>query len=121
MTKHNLKRLTREIEVKGHLIDSMILTKIFDRVMDLKGDFVVKDFRIGRGKKDHSYAKLAITGRNKSHLDKMLQEIYRAGGVAVELQNVEYVKVKKDFVLPDNFYSTTNNPTFVYSNKKWIT
>ena len=40
MTKHNSKRLTREIEVDGHLIDSMILTKIFDRVMDLKGDFM---------------------------------------------------------------------------------
>ena len=99
MTKHNSKRLTREIEVDGHLIDSMILTKIFDRVMDLKGDFMVKDFRIGRGKKDHSYAKLVITGRNKSHLDEMLQEIYRAGGVAVELEDVDYVKVKKDFVL----------------------
>ena len=120
MTKHNSKRLTREIEVDGHLIDSMILTKIFDRVMDLKGDFMVKDFRIGRGKKDHSYAKLVITGRNKSHLDEMLQEIYRAGGVAVELENVDYVRVKKDFVLPDDFYSTTNNPTFIYLNKKWI-
>lgn len=120
MRKNSINRFTREIEVNGHLIDSMILTKIFDRVMDLKGDFVVKDFRIGRGKKDYSYAKLVITGKNKSHLEKMLQEIYRAGGVAVKLQNVAYIKVKKDFVLPDNFYSTTNNPTFVYLNKKWI-
>ena len=120
MRKNSINRFTREIEVNGHLIDSMILTKIFDRVMDLKGDFVVKDFRIGRGKKDYSYAKLVITGKNKSHLEKMLQEIYRAGGVAVKLQNVAYIKVKKDFVLPDNFYSTTTNPTFVYLNKKWI-
>ena len=120
MTRNNFKRFTREIEVNGHLIDSMILTKIFDRVMDLKGDFVVKDFRIGRGKKDYSYAKLVITGNSKSHLEKMLQEIYRSGGVAVKLQNVQYIKVKKDFVLPDDFYSTTNNPTFLYLNNKWI-
>ena len=120
MRKKISNQYTREIEVKGHLIDSMILTKIFDRVMDLKGDFEVKEFVIGSGKKDYSYAKLLIAGKNKLHLESILQEIYRAGAVAVELQNVDYIKAKKDSVLPDNFYSTTNNPTFVYLDNKWI-
>ncbi len=31
----------QEIEVKGHLIDSMVLTRIFDKIMDLGGDFNV--------------------------------------------------------------------------------
>ena len=51
MRKKIHNQYTREIEVEGHLIDSMILTKIFDRVMDLKGDFEVKEFVIGSGKK----------------------------------------------------------------------
>ncbi|MDQ3868975.1 MAG: TIGR00300 family protein, partial [Thermoproteota archaeon] len=37
----------QEIEVKGHLIDSLILTNIFDKVMDLKGDFHVLEFSVG--------------------------------------------------------------------------
>ena len=120
MKKNRSKKYTKEIEVKGHLIDSMILTRIFDRIMDLQGDFEVKEFKIGQGKNDYSYAKLSVTGKNEFHLSQMLNEIYSAGGISVELESVQYVKVKKNSVLPDNFYSTTNNPTFIYLNDKWI-
>ena len=80
MRKKIYNQYTREIEVKGHLIDSMILTKIFDRVMDLKGDFEVKEFVIGSGKKDYSYAKLLIAGKNKflhRHRFTPIQRRYR--------------------------------------------
>ncbi|MGC8850320.1 MAG: hypothetical protein ACP5QI_07595, partial [Candidatus Bathyarchaeia archaeon] len=43
---------SEEVEVEGHLIDSMILTRIFDRIMDLGGEFEVKEFTIGRRKTD---------------------------------------------------------------------
>ncbi|MDE2026859.1 MAG: TIGR00300 family protein, partial [Patescibacteria group bacterium] len=39
------------IEVRGHLIDSMILTKIFDVIMDLQGEFQVQKFVVGKKKK----------------------------------------------------------------------
>ena len=31
----------REIELKGHIIDSLLLPKIFDKVMDLEGEFEI--------------------------------------------------------------------------------
>lgn len=120
MKKIRSSKYKKEIEVSGHLIDSMILTKIFDRIMDLQGDFEVKEFKIGRGKHDSSYVKLEVVGKSETHLSKMLQEIYSAGGVSVQLKNVQYRIVKKNCVMPNNFYSTTNNPTFVYMNNKWI-
>ena len=43
MKKIRSSKYKKEIEVSGHLIDSMILTKIFDRIMDLQGDFEVKE------------------------------------------------------------------------------
>ena len=46
------KKFENEVEVKGHLIDSMILTKIFDVIMDLDGEFQVQEFRVGKRKKD---------------------------------------------------------------------
>ena len=75
MKKIRSNKYTKEIEVKGHLIDSMILTRIFDRIMDLQGDFEVKEFKIGQGKNDYSYAKLAVTGKNESHLSLSLIHI----------------------------------------------
>ena len=32
-------RFEQEIETRGHLIDSMILTRIFDGIMDLRATF----------------------------------------------------------------------------------
>ncbi|MFQ6134724.1 MAG: TIGR00300 family protein [Nitrososphaerales archaeon] len=114
------RSFTKKIEVRGHLIDSMILTRIFDRIMDLKGEFEVEEFRIGRKKKEHSYARLLVKGRSRAHLGKMLEEIYRDGAIPVELENVHYQPAPRDKVLPDNFYSTSNNPTYVYLDGAWI-
>lgn len=118
--KSTKTKFSREIEVDGHLIDSMILTRIFDKIMDLKGEFEVTDFKIGVKKSDPSHVKLTIIGKNKEHLRKMLEETYRIGAIAVEFQNVSYSKATRDMVMPDNFYSTTNNPTFVMLNGKWM-
>ena len=62
-------KFSEEIEVSGHLIDSMILTKIFDKIMDLKGEFQVQEISIGKKKKDQSYDRLLIDAKNQEHLD----------------------------------------------------
>ncbi|HLA22261.1 MAG TPA: TIGR00300 family protein, partial [Nitrosopumilaceae archaeon] len=63
------KKFEHEVEVHGHLIDSMILTKIFDIIMDLSGEFQVQEFKVGKRKKDESYAKLLIQANSQKHLD----------------------------------------------------
>jgi len=74
-----MSKYLREIEVRGHLIDSLILTKIFDGIMDLGGEFEVQKIKIGKKKKDESFAKLRIYGKNKKHLDRILELVYRVG------------------------------------------
>ncbi|HJT47334.1 MAG TPA: TIGR00300 family protein [Nitrososphaeraceae archaeon] len=114
------KKYEQEIEVKGHLIDSMILTRIFDTVMDLKGDFQVIEFTVGKKKSEFSYARLLIGGRTQQHLYEILESVYREGAQPVTVQQVMVEPAVKDMVMPDNFYSTTNNPTQVYYNNSWI-
>ncbi len=115
-----MSKYSREIEVRGHLIDSLILTKIFDGVMDLGGEFEVKKIQIGNKKKDESYAKLRIIGNNQNHLDKILQLVYREGATAKTQKNVLLKQASRNCVMPDNFYSTTNNNTQIFLNGKWI-
>jgi lysine-ketoglutarate reductase/saccharopine dehydrogenase-like protein (TIGR00300 family) len=110
----------QEIEVKGHLIDSMILTKIFDKVMDLKGDFQVLEFSVGKKKRDPSYARLLVRGKNQQHLDELLESVYREGAQPMSVQQVMLEPAVKDMVMPDSFYSTTNNATQVFYNSSWI-
>lgn len=52
-----MTKFSSEVEVRGHLIDSMILTKIFDVIMDLGGEFEVLQMTVGKKKKEPSYAK----------------------------------------------------------------
>ena len=115
------KKFEHVVEVKGHLIDSMILTKIFDVIMDLDGEFQVQEFKVGKRKKDESYAKLLIQGKSQKHLDEILESVYRAGATSKIQQEIKLQSASKDMVMPDNFYSTTNNRTDIFYKGKWIT
>ena len=45
---------SQEIELAGHIIDSGIMTQLFDRVMDMGGNFEILVFDIGKKKADPS-------------------------------------------------------------------
>jgi lysine-ketoglutarate reductase/saccharopine dehydrogenase-like protein (TIGR00300 family) len=111
---------SQEVEVEGHLIDSMILTRIMDLIMDLRGDFEVTEFRIGKRKAEQSYARLIVKGTSQEHLDLMMKELLRLGAVRTKLVESKTESSPKDMVLPDGFYSTTNHPTSVFVNGKWL-
>src|SRR4030067_767143 len=116
-----MAKFSREIEVRGHLIDSLILTKIFDGVMDLGGEFEVLKIQIGKKKKDESYAELRIQGKNQNHLERILELVYREGATAKIQKEVSLKSASKNYVIPDNFYSTTNNHTLLFLNGNWAT
>lgn len=111
---------TQEIEVEGHLIDSMILTKIFDIIMDYHGDFEVLEFSIGKRKTDYSYAKLLVKADSQAHLNQMLRELFRSGAVTPNNIEVQVVPALRDMTLPDNFYSTTNHSTSIFYRGNWV-
>jgi len=114
------KKFEHEIEVRGHLIDSLILTKIFDIIMDLNGEFQVQVFTVGKRKKDESYAKLLIQGKSQVHLNQILESVYREGATSKIQHAVAIKPAPKDMVMPDDFYSTTNNHTEIFYKAKWV-
>lgn len=111
---------SKEVEVNGHLIDSMIITKILDVIMDLHGEFDVKEFNIGKKKNMKSRARLEITGKSQEHLDEILDSVYREGALPIQQKEVSLKRAARKCVMPDDFYSTTNNRTSIYYNGKWI-
>ena len=111
-----MKKFSSEIELQGHLIDSLILTKVFDGIMDHGGSFEVLDIQVGKRKKDESYAKLLVVGKNAKNLGTILNYVYRQGATSKTQKIVRLNVAPKDMVMPDNFYSTTNNPTQIFLN-----
>ena len=110
----------KEIELEGHIIDSLILPKAFDAIMDAGGDFDVLEFQIGKHKSDTSYARILIKADSREQLDYILSELLKIGAKIPEVEEVRLKLAPKDRTLPEGFYSTTNHPTYVLISGEWV-
>jgi lysine-ketoglutarate reductase/saccharopine dehydrogenase-like protein (TIGR00300 family) len=111
---------TETIELRGHIIDSLILPRVWDTIMDLGGNFEVEEMRIGRHKTEPSYARMRVIAPDEAVLRSLLSEIQQLGAVIVREQDARTARVEQDGILPDDFYSTTNLPTQVLVDGRWI-
>jgi len=109
-----------DIEMDGHLIDSQMLTRVLDKIMDMGGEFEIKDFRIGQKKNDTSYARITVAGEDAATLDRILLELHALGARLVEKFDVKTEIAPGDMIVPRGFYSTTNHPTYVHYKGTWV-
>ncbi len=111
---------SREIELEGHIIDSGIMTQVFDRIMDMGGNFEILVFNVGKKKTDPSYARLRVKTTDDSRLALILSELHRFGARPLEVEDVTLVAAERDRVVPRGFYSTTNHLTFIKFHDTWV-
>jgi lysine-ketoglutarate reductase/saccharopine dehydrogenase-like protein (TIGR00300 family) len=109
-----------DVEIEGHLIDSLMMPQIMDQIMDLEGEFEMLTFEVGRMKDDPSHAVMRIFGRDAAHLDELMTAITEFGVVAVKPKDAALAAADADGVFPERFYSTTNLTTFVRVGGEWI-
>ena len=113
-------KFSREIELRGHIVDSGILAKVMDLVVEYNGDFDTEEFSLGRQKTDPSYAKMKIGAATEEQLNQLISELRRVGALVIGEEEVSLATVKKAKVAPEGFYSTTNHPTHIHFNNTWI-
>ncbi|HEY2997780.1 MAG TPA: hypothetical protein VGJ43_04345, partial [Acidimicrobiales bacterium] len=53
---------TETIEVTGHIVDSLLLAKILDTILEAGCDYEIAEVRIGKTSLDPSSARIAVTG-----------------------------------------------------------
>ena len=70
-----------DVEVQGHIIDSLILPKILDHILNNGGTFRIKRIAIGQSRHDPSYAVLQVRADNRETLDRILAQIADHGAV----------------------------------------
>ncbi|MCK9312506.1 MAG: TIGR00300 family protein [Methanocorpusculum sp.] len=113
-------KFSREIELRGHIVDSGILNKVMDTVVEYNGDFETEEFTLGRQKTDPSYARMEISASTPEQLNKLISELRRLGVIVTGEAEATLQSVTKPKVAPEGFYSTTNHPTFVHYMNTWI-
>jgi len=109
-----------QVELHGHIIDSLLLPKVLDIVLEQGGDFQLLEVRIGRRRSDPSYARIEVRAGTEQQLRRILRHISPHGAVPVEQRDCELRAADRDGVFPSDFYSTTNQPTEVRVAGKWI-
>lgn len=112
--------LREEIHLSGHIIDSWVLPKVFDTIMDLGGDFEIVEFEVGRTKDAPSVARLSVGAASQEQLSAILERLGEHGATMAVEKDVETKPAPTDGALPPDFYSTTNLETFVRIDGRWI-
>lgn len=110
----------RIIELSGHIIDSMALTKTMAIIMEKGGEFDILEIDVGRKKSDLSHAKIEVSAYSPELLNAILDELSVLGASIHEIKEVNLVASTKDKVAPEGFYSSSNHATHIYYNGNWI-
>jgi lysine-ketoglutarate reductase/saccharopine dehydrogenase-like protein (TIGR00300 family) len=106
------------VTMEGHLIDSDVLRKAFNRIVEDGGEFEVVEFHVGKTNDDPSFARLNVTAPDPESLDRILEGLNYLGA-STEMADARFAPAEADGILPDDFYSTTNFDTFVRLDGKW--
>ena len=112
--------LSEVVEAQGHLIDSHIMERIFDTVVEFGGRFEVEQFSIGRTNSEPSKLRLKVEAPSQKQLEQMMTQLLGLGCTAVESGDAELKAADCDRCAPDDFYSTTNQRTLVRHKGQWL-
>src|SRR5215472_6030158 len=109
-----------QVEIQGHIIDSLILPKVLDEILTHGGSYVIKDIQIGQRQNDPSHALVEVRAPSAAVLQEVLASIHDHGAVPVATQDCTIIPADMDGAFPENFYSTTSFRTQVRLGGEWV-
>ena len=112
-------RLSEEIRLEGHIIDSLILPRVMDVIMDAGGNFDVLEVDVGTHKHAVSLARMKVLADTQEQMDHIITALQELGAQLVNSDDAHVTPAPTDGALPDAFYSTTNLPTEVRLGGRW--
>src|SRR5262249_33920955 len=111
---------SEQIELRGHIIDSLILPKVLDEILTNGGTFTIREVKIGKQRHDPSYASIDVFGPSAEPVDDIVRKLRQHGAQVVEPAAATLVDAPADGVFPEGFYVSTNQKTFVLFEGKWL-
>ncbi|MBI1875985.1 MAG: TIGR00300 family protein [Acidobacteria bacterium] len=112
--------LSEEITLRGHIIDSWTLPRVFDAIMDLGGAFEVVSIDVGRHRDEPSHARMRVSAPTADTLAAIITHLQELGAELVSGGDADTRPAPKDGALPPDFYSTTNLRTEVRIDGQWV-
>src|SRR5438445_10894676 len=101
------------IELRGHIIDSLILPKVLDQILTHGANFKITEINIGQKRADQSFARIEVSAETGEALDELILRLRQQGAEVLERANADVAPAPADGVFPPEFYVTTNQQPFV--------
>ncbi len=117
---HGATPVTDTVEIGGHLMDTGVLARVLDDVLDYGGDYRIARLDVGKTHDDESYARVEVTAESDDALGRMLMRLQTHGVNPVDPGEALTRPAPADGVFPDDFYSTTNLETVVHLGGHWV-
>jgi lysine-ketoglutarate reductase/saccharopine dehydrogenase-like protein (TIGR00300 family) len=113
---------SRTIRMEGHLLDSGLISRILDLIMENGGSFQVLNFQLGEQRQSTSSADVKVSAPSHDVMEEIMTQLIDLGAVVPpqEVCDTNLEPVTQDGVAPDDFYVTTIYPTEVRVNSQWI-
>ncbi|TWT43867.1 hypothetical protein RAS1_02670 [Phycisphaerae bacterium RAS1] len=111
---------TEEITLEGHIIDSLVFTRVLDDIISFGGDFRILEVHVGQSRNDRSHARLEVSAEDEAALGELLHQLQQHGALIRSVQDAEISAADMDGAFPEDFYSSTNMQTFIRHGGQWV-
>ena len=113
--------LSRTIRLRGHLLDSGLINRALDRIVEGGGSFQVLDFALGQQRHSTSSAAIRVSAPDGEVMADLMARLIALGALATADGECDaaLAEVLQDGVAPDDFYVSTIYPTEVRLAGRW--
>jgi hypothetical protein len=108
------------VELSGHIIDSLTLAKVIDKIQSVGCRYQINDLQIGEKKTDISYAQISLWTQSEEDLEVLLAELKNYGAYPIEPAEAELEACPADGQLPEGFFTRLNPPSELQVHGNWI-
>lgn len=118
----NVSVESRIIRLEGHLLDSGLINRALDLIVDTGGSFQVLNFNLGEQRQSTSAAEVKVSAPSHEVMEEIISLLIDLGAVNLPQDERDAIlePVIQDGVAPDDFYVSTIYPTEVRIDGQWI-
>ena len=118
----NVSVESRILRLEGHLLDSGLINRSLDLIVDSGGSFQVLNFQLGEQRQSTSAAEVKVSAPSHQVMEEIISQLIDLGAVDLpqDERDAKLEPVIQAGVSPDDFYVTTIYPTEVRINGEWV-
>ncbi|PPS40683.1 TIGR00300 family protein [Chroococcidiopsis sp. TS-821] len=113
---------SRTIRLEGHLLDTGLINRALDLIVENSGSFQVLKFNLGEQRQSTSTAEVKVSAPSHDVMESIISQLIDLGAVDLpqDERDAKLEPVLQAGVAPDDFYVTTIYPTEVRINGEWV-